>query len=376
VRRENSGEMFSSFFKEKRVLVTGHTGFKGAWLSLWLRHLGAKVFGISLPPPTAPNLHELINNHVFTREITCDTRDLERLAPAILATDPEVIFHLAGQAISRRSYQEPLETFQTNVNGTLNVLESVRRARLNCVVIVITSDKCYENREWEFAYRENDALGGHDVYSMSKAAAELATQAWKKSFFLTDPKLGPVATVRAGNVIGGGDYAPDRIVPDCVRALIRGEAIQVRNPSATRPWQHVLACLSGYLWLAVRLHQEPNISASWGGTFNFGPDGSGRQTVGTLVQEFLKSWPGKWIDASDPKAPHEAKLLSLSIEKAGALLGWYPCWTFAQTVQQTAAWYYQRHVAGDPNILQLSIRQIEDYSEVARAKSLAWAASA
>jgi len=241
---------------------------------------------------------------------------------------------MAAQPIVRRSYAEPLETFETNATGTANLLECVRRAELPCPVIVITSDKCYENREWEFAYRENDALGGHDVYSMSKAATELVAQSWNKSFFGPNPKLGPVVTVRAGNVIGGGDYAQDRIVPDSVRALSDGKPILVRNPVAVRPWQHVLECLSGYLWLAARLGKEGK-NSRLATPFNFGPEPSARQPVRRLVEEILKTWPGKWVDGSDPKSVHEATLLSLSIEKAGALLGWYPTWEFKEAIRQT-----------------------------------------
>src|SRR2546422_232039 len=307
--------MFDSFYQGKRVLVTGHTGFKGGWLSLWLKKLGALVSGVSLPPTTDPNLREIIKGETFAEEFECDIRNLEALAAAVKRIQPQVIFHLAAQAIVRRSYAEPLETLQTNALGTANLLESVRRAESNCILIVITSDKCYENREWEFAYRENDPLGGHDVYSMSKAATELVAQAWNKSFFVPNPKLGPVATVRAGNVIGGGDYAQDRIVPDCVRALTEKRSILVRNPSAIRPWQHVLECLSGYLWLAARLGQESK-NSRLAGAFNFGPEPSARQPVRRLVEEILQDWPGQWVDGSDPKAPHEATLLSLSIEKA------------------------------------------------------------
>jgi len=243
---------------------------------------------------------------------------------------------------------------------------------LPCPVIVITSDKCYENKEWEFAYRENDALGGHDVYSMSKAASELVAQSWNKSFFVPNPKLGSVGTARAGNVIGGGDYAADRIVPDCVRSLSEGKHILVRNPSAVRPWQHVLECLSGYLWLGARLAKEPK-SPGLAGAFNFGPGPAGRQTVRHLVEEVLRIWPGKWVDGSDPKSVHEAKLLSLSIEKAGALLDWHPVWDFAETVQQTILWYQQRHQVKNPNLLGFTSSQIDQYAALAKSRSLAWA---
>ena len=243
--------MFLGFYHNKRVLLTGHTGFKGGWLSLWLKHLGAHVHGVSLPPPTHPNFHELIRAHAFVSETECDLRDLDALALAIKKIAPEMIFHLAAQPIVRRSYSEPLETFNVNAVGTAHLLECVRLAELPCPVIVITSDKCYENREPDYAYAETDPLGGHDVYSMSKAAAELVAQSWNKSFFLPNPKLGPVVTVRAGNVIGGGDYAADRIVPDCIRALMRiapdsGSQSCRRAPVAT------CAGMSGRLSLAWR----------------------------------------------------------------------------------------------------------------------------
>jgi len=361
--------MFNGFYQGKRVLVTGHTGFKGGWISLWLKKLGAEVWGVSLPPPTNPSLHEIIKSHAFAGEIECDIRNLGALAAAVTKVQPEVIFHMAAQPIVRRSYTEPLETFQTNAVGTANLLESVRRAERNCILIVITSDKCYENKEWEFAYRENDPLGGHDIYSMSKGATELVAQAWNKSFFIPNPQLGPVATARAGNVIGGGDYAQDRIVPDCVRTLREKKPILVRNPSAVRPWQHVLECLSGYLWLGARLSKEPKTSRL-ASAFNFGPEPSARQPVSRLVEEILKVWPGEWVDGSDPKSPHEAKLLSLSIEKAGALLGWSPSWDFREAIQKTIAWYYERHMSKNPDMLGFSNKQIEEYAEAARAKKL------
>ena len=363
--------MFRDFYAGKRVLVTGHTGFKGSWLSLWLNKVGAKVIGLSLPPPTNPNLHEVIRKS-FVEEIECDIRNLPRVQNAVGQTRPDLIFHLAAQPIVRASYQNPLETFQTNALGTAHLLESVRLAELSCPVIVITSDKCYENKEWDFAYRENDALGGHDVYSMSKAAEELVAQSWHKSFFVPNGKLGPIATVRAGNVIGGGDYAADRIVPDCVRALSEGKSILVRNPSAVRPWQHVLECLSGYLWLGALLGESPK-SPQFASAFNFGPGPAGRQTVRQLVEEVLRTWPGKWTDGSDPASPHEATLLSLAIEKAQSLLQWHPVWDFEQTVQQTVVWYQQRHQQKAGNLLEFTAAQIDQYVQAARSKRLRWA---
>jgi len=364
--------MFNGFYQGKRVLVTGHTGFKGGWLSLWLKKLGANVCGVSLPSPTNPNLHEVIKAEAFTSETECDIRDLGNLSAAVKKIQPEVIFHLAAQPIVRRSYAEPLATFQTNALGTANLLESVRNAELASILVIVTSDKCYENREWEFAYRENDPLGGHDVYSMSKAATELVAQAWSRSFFLPDPRLGAVATVRAGNVIGGGDYAEDRIVPDCVRALIGGKPIFVRNPNAIRPWQHVLECLSGYLWLAARLQDEPK-NSRLAGAFNFGPEPSARQPVRRLVEEVLNIWPGKWVDGANPNTLHEATLLSLSIEKAGTFLGWYPVWDFSQAIHRTVAWYHRRHTVSGSNMCEFSSLQIDEYVAEAQRKGLAWA---
>jgi CDP-glucose 4,6-dehydratase len=363
--------MFAGYYQGKNVLVTGHTGFKGGWLSLWLKELGAHVHGLSLPAPTDPNFHEVIKKHAFKSESECDIRNLKRVAADVKKVSPDIIFHLAAQPIVRRSYVEPLETFETNATGTANLLEAVRQAELPCPVIVITSDKCYENKEWEFAYRENDPLGGHDVYSMSKAATELVAQSWNRSFFLPNSKLGPVVTVRAGNVIGGGDYAADRIVPDCIRALREKKAILVRNPKAVRPWQHVLECLSGYLWLGARISKEGKTSKLCS-PFNFGPEPSARQPVKRLVEEILKIWPGEWVDGSDPKSVHEATLLSLSIEKAGALLGWYPAWDFKQAIHKTVLWYFQRHDAKNNQMLEFSTQQISEYTEAAQAKGLAW----
>ncbi len=364
--------MFAGYYHNRRVLITGHTGFKGAWLSLWLKTLGARVTGLSLPPPTQPNLYEIIRPDTFEREITCDIQDAKALAAAVRETQPEIIFHLAAQPIVRLSYAEPLATLNTNVNGTAHLLEAIRLAKINCVTVCVTSDKCYENREWEFAYRENDPMGGHDIYSMSKGATELVVAAWNRSFFLPNAELGPVVTARAGNVIGGGDYAADRIVPDCVRALQAGKPILVRNPAAVRPWQHVLECLSGYLWLGARLAKEGK-NSRLATPFNFGPEPSSRQPVRRLVEEILASWPGEWTDGSTPGSVHEAMLLSLSIEKAGALLHWQPTWGFAEAVKRTVAWYHERHVRKHQEMRAFTTAQIEAYVAAARALGLKWA---
>jgi CDP-glucose 4,6-dehydratase len=367
--------MFAGYYQNRRVLVTGHTGFKGAWLSLWLQKLGAQVTGLALPAPTNPNLHEIIAPGTFVREITCDIRDAKALAVAVKEAQPEIIFHLAAQPLVRLSYSEPLTTLDTNVTGTAHLLEAVRLAAINCVTVCITSDKCYENREWEFAYRENDPMGGHDIYSMSKGAAELVVAAWNRSFFQPNPALGPVVTARAGNVIGGGDYAADRIVPDCIRALQAGQSILVRNPVAVRPWQHVLECLSGYLWLGARLAKEGKTSRI-ASPFNFGPEPSARQPVRRLVEEVLRHWPGQWTDGSQPGSVHEATLLSLSIEKAGAWLQWYPTWSFEEAIRQTIVWYHERHARQNSDMLKFTGAQIDAYAAAARAKNLSWTQTA
>ncbi len=366
--------MFNHYYFGKRILLTGHTGFKGSWLSLWLTEMGAEVHGLSLEPAAGPDLHSLISPDRFASQRVCDIRDYEALRSAIAEIRPEIVFHLAAQALVRKSYQDPLETFGSNATGTAHLLEAIRTTRTNCVTLVVTSDKCYENREWEFAYRENDPMGGHDVYSMSKGATELVAQSWNRSFFADDPELGPVVTARAGNVIGGGDYAMDRIVPDCIRALIDSKPIFVRNPAAVRPWQHVLECLSGYLCLAERVSRESKRSPVVS-SFNFGPDPSAIQPVRSLVEQLLANWPGEWTDGSDPGSVHEAKLLTLAIDKAASLLGWRPVWNFETAIQTTTEWYRRRHTApeGDEGMEEFSCNQIRTYVADAGLRGLPWA---
>jgi CDP-glucose 4,6-dehydratase len=288
----------SSAFAGRRVLVTGHTGFKGAWLSLWLQRLGAEVMGYALPPPTDPSLFELAKLARRLDHVVGDVRDLDALLTAFDRHAPEVVFHLAAQPLVLRSYREPKETFDTNVGGTVNVLEAVRRTPSVKAVVVVTSDKCYENREWVFGYREDDAMGGHDPYSASKGAAELVTAAYRRSFFAPDASTRVVglASARAGNVIGGGDFADDRILPDALRAVQAGKPLLVRNPGSTRPWQHVLDPLAGYLLLATRLLDDPGRYAE---AFNFGPDLSGVSSVRELVTSFYASLgDGRFVSPS------------------------------------------------------------------------------
>jgi CDP-glucose 4,6-dehydratase len=310
-----------------------------------------------------------------------DIRDPAAVRKSIGKVRPDFVFHLAAQPLVRLSYAQPLETYATNVMGTAHVLEALRGLKKPCAAVLVTTDKCYENREWLHGYREDDPLGGHDPYSSSKAAAEIAISAWRRSFFKNHPVK--IASARAGNVIGGGDWAKDRIVPDCVRALQKKQPIAVRNPDSTRPWQHVLEPLSGYLWLAAKLSQplaapkrseggsafNPQLASA----FNFGPAHEANRTVRNLVAEVLKHWPGRWEDQSDPKAVHEAGLLQMSTDKANALLGWAPVWSFSRAVEHTVSWY--RETTADPRSASaLAARQIGQYQADAAQAGLSWAA--
>lgn len=336
-------------YRGKRVLVTGHTGFKGGWLALWLRELGASVTGFALPPDPKPSLFEAARVDQAVEHVEGDLRDLAKVRSVLRDCEPDYVFHLAAQPLVRRSYQEPLETIQTNVVGTAHVLEALRLEKRPCSVVIVTSDKCYENRETEHAYREDDPLGGHDVYSMSKGAAELVTASYRRSF-LDDLGIA-VSSARAGNVIGGGDWCADRLIPDAVKALAAGKPIPVRNPQSVRPWQHVLDPLHGYLVLGAR-----NLKTA----FNFGPDEAA--PVQRVVELLIDRWgEGRWENRHDPRAPHEARLLMLSTGKAHALLGWRPRWSLAEAVSRTADWYkgYYRERR------TLCLEQIRDYAAVA-----------
>lgn len=361
--------VFNDHYRGRTVLVTGHTGFKGSWLSLWLRELGASVAGLALDPPTTPSLFEVVGPHAVARDVRADVRDRDAVRTALDSIAPDVVFHLAAQPLVRRSYAEPLETFETNVMGTANVLDAIRMSGARCAVVVVTSDKCYENREWEYAYRETDPLGGHDPYSASKAAAEIVAASYRASFLSNDRVR--LATARAGNVIGGGDYATDRIVPDCVRMLSCGEPIVVRNPRSTRPWQHVLESLSGYLWLGARLAGEGGERCAT--AFNFGPMPHANRPVSDLVEAILAQWPGRWETPAATEQPHEATRLNLAIERAATVLGWAPVWDFETTVRETVAWYHARHVAPRDTMLGLTIEQIGRFVNDATEREIAWA---
>jgi len=366
---------FANIYNGKRVLLTGHTGFKGAWLAEWLLHLGAEVTGYSLPSPTEPALFHQLGLGMRLNHIIGDVRDLPTFRAVVNRVKPDIVFHLAAQPLVRLSYSQPVETYSINVMGTVNVLEAVRLAGRPCVVVVVTTDKCYENREWVHSFREEDPMGGYDPYSSSKGAAELVVSAYRRSYFTSSNPRVHLASVRAGNVIGGGDWAFDRIVPDCIRSLTARSAIPVRNKIATRPWQHVLEPLSGYLWLGAVLLNPVLIPGrchdEYSSAFNFGPLNQSNRTVEELVLEILKHWPGSWCDQSDPKAVHEATLLNLSTDKAFHLLKWKPVWNFEQTVASTVFWYNQ--VKSDLGAAAaLSLAQIMEYESSARANGVSW----
>jgi CDP-glucose 4,6-dehydratase len=365
--------LFLNAFSSKTVLVTGHTGFKGAWLSEWLAMMGANVHGLSLEPPDGPSLFRQLGLADRLHHQIGDIRDADLVKRVVTSIQPDFVFHLAAQPLVRLSYKEPVDTYAVNVMGTVHVLEALRNLSKPCAAVFVTTDKCYENREWIFGYREEDAMGGFDPYSSSKGMAELAIAAYRRSFFQGHPVK--VASGRAGNVIGGGDWALDRIVPDCIRSLSQGDSIGIRNPQATRPWQHVLEPLSGYLWLAARLSAQPVGGGPLCSGFNFGPGHDANRTVGELVKEILKSWPGNWHDQSDPHAHHEASLLQLCTDKASALLGWSATWPFSDAVRETVRWYRETNECGNTpeRFLSLTHRQIAVYTAAARNVGLPWA---
>lgn len=365
---------FADTYRNRRVLVTGHTGFKGAWLCEWLISLGANVMGYALPPPTTPSLFEQLALASRLRHFEGDIRDLATLKREVADFAPEFVFHLAAQPLVRLSYTQPVETYATNVMGTVHLLEAIRQAGRPCAVVLITTDKCYENKEWVHAYREEDPLGGYDPYSSSKGAAEIVIAAYRRSFFSTPDSPIRVASARAGNVIGGGDWALDRIVPDCIRSLQASQPIRVRNKHSTRPWQHVLEPLSGYLWLGAALNGTIGKYPAdrYATSFNFGPPLDSNRTVADLVREALNIWPGSWEDHSDPKAPHEAKFLNLSTEKAYHLLDWRPAWNFETSIRRTVEWYRQA-ASSAAGIEALTHRDITSYSADAKFARIAWA---
>lgn len=344
-------------FRGRRVLVTGDTGFKGAWLSLWLHMMGAKVFGFARPELSDQDLFARAGLRNLIDHTDGDICDAQAVEAVFAEAKPEVVLHLAAQSLVRASYHDPVETYQTNLMGSVQILEAVRRHSDSIrSFIYVTSDKCYWNNEWVYGYRETDTLGGKDPYSASKAAAEVIFTSYRHSFFDDIPTLG-FASVRAGNVIGGGDFAQDRIVPDCIRALSAERAIDIRNPHATRPWQHVLDPLSGYLTLAEDFLEDP---ISHRGPWNFGPDNSANKPVGALVQDVVHHWgQGSFDHTPDDSNMHEAGLLLLNCDKAHAALGWRPRWAYPETIEHTVGWYRRVHGGEDP--LRVTQDQIETY---------------
>jgi CDP-glucose 4,6-dehydratase len=361
----------SEVFDGKKVLVTGHTGFKGSWLSVWLARLGARVTGYSDGIQTHPSHFEVANLNGLVTHVLGDVRDAVRLKKVVTDLAPDFVFHLAAQPLVRLSYAEPQRTMETNFMGTTNMLEALRSLQSPCTAVMITSDKCYDNVEQVWGYRETDALGGADPYSASKGAAELAIRAYAKSYFSSDESPIRVAVARAGNVIGGGDWAVDRIVPDCVRAWTNGEPVLVRNPGATRPWQHVLEPLSGYLTLAARLHSEPVLK---GEPFNFGPPAHQNHSVADLIDRMQSYWPSSRRAPTNESAQvYESGLLKLCCDKALQLLGWQPVLNFEETVSFTAEWYRSYYDAQvGKSVLKYTEYQIANYEALAAERGAIW----
>jgi len=361
---ENRSEQMidTDFWKGRKVFITGHTGFKGSWLCLWLHQLGARVTGYALDPPTNPSLFELCGVGELVNSVIADVRDGARLAAALAEAAPEIVIHMAAQPLVRDSYKIPVETYAINVMGTVNLLEAVRNCPSVKAVVNVTTDKCYENREWAWGYRENEPMGGYDPYSNSKACSELISAAYRSSFF-NDKEYAvhgvALATARAGNVIGGGDWASDRLIPDCIGALLKGESVLIRNPYALRPWQHVLEPLSGYLTLAQALYQEgTRYAAGW----NFGPGDDDAKPVEWIVQKMCDKWGGTAsYRIDDGEHPHEANYLKLDCSKARAELGWQPRWSLETALEKIIAWTGAYRENGP--LCEFSLAQIREYQE-------------
>lgn len=357
--------LFGGIYKSKRVLVTGHTGFKGSWLSLWLHNLGAKVSGISLSPETGPSHWDLLKLDMDDRRH--DIRDAEVIKKTIDCIQPEIVFHMAAQPLVRRSYRDPLETWSTNVMGTANVLEACRHQSSVRAIVTITTDKCYQNNEWDWGYRENDRLGGHDPYSASKAGSELVAASYR-SAFLNKPTAPLLATARAGNVIGGGDWSEDRLIPDLVRSIERGDSLEIRSPKARRPWQHVLESLSGYLTLGQHLM---NGEAAFADAWNFGPEYAGNRSVEEVLIRLKAKWPELAWHISQQDQLHEANLLYLDSSKARKNLNWQSVWDMETTLTKTADWYLTWLDCKE----SISSNQLAQYTFDAQKANVYWACS-
>lgn len=361
--------MFNNIYRNKRILITGHTGFKGSWLALWLSQLGARITGYSLQPPTEPNHFDLLD--IKINSIIGDIRDAQKVKEVIKEQQPEIIFHLAAQPIVRLSYKEPVETFSTNVMGTINILEAIRENGAVRAIVNVTSDKCYENREWYRGYREVDPVGGYDPYSASKGCSELITSCWRNSFFnLKDYGSAHntlLASGRAGNVIGGGDWAVDRLIPDIIRAVSLNDKVKIRNFQATRPWQHVLEPLSGYLLLGQKLLEgRKEFAEAW----NFGPAEDGNATVGEIASQIKKVWPRIDYEINIiPVQPHEAGMLKLDCTKARTKLHWIPVWDRKSAVEKTTLWYRNFYESKKVQ----SLENLQSYIADAKSKHISWA---
>jgi CDP-glucose 4,6-dehydratase len=345
------------FWRGRRVLLTGHTGFKGSWLSLWLQSLGAEVVGLSVDVPTEPSLHRLAGLDASMEGISADIRDFDALRGALARSRPDVVIHMAAQSLVRRSFAQPRETYETNVMGTVNLFEAVRLGGGVRVLVNVTSDKCYENREWEWGYREQEPMGGHDPYSNSKGCAELITAAYRRSFFEASDEGPRLASARAGNVIGGGDWSEDRLIPDLMRAVMAGEKLMLRNPAAVRPWQHVLNPLSGYLILAQALWDDAAYADGW----NFGPSDEEAQRVDWIVERVADRWPSevRWERDSRPQS-HEAQHLKLDSARARSRLGWRPRWQLPECIDALVEWYAA--YADGADVHALSLAQLDRFA--------------
>tara|TARA_B110000008_G_C16938418_1_gene551503 strand:+ start:553 stop:1641 length:1089 start_codon:yes stop_codon:yes gene_type:complete len=360
--------MNPSFWINKKVFITGHTGFKGSWLTLWLQHIGAEVTGYALPPPTQPSLFKVAQVEQGMTSIIGDIRDGVLLTNAIQKAEPDIVIHLAAQPLVRQSYVDPVMTYSTNILGTVQLLESVRQTPSVRAVVNVTTDKCYENKEWVWGYRENEPMGGLDPYSSSKGCSELVTASYRSSFFNTvrdGEHQVALATARAGNVVGGGDWANDRLIPDVLRAINSGQSVKIRNPNATRPWQHVLDPLNGYLVLAEKLYTEGQAFAE---AFNFGPAQEDVKSVQWVVEQIIKSWgEGATWHLDKGTHPHEAHYLKLDCSKARLMLGWHPHWNLTQALQAIVAWHKvhsdSAYQSSSKAMRTLCLQQIKEYSK-------------
>jgi CDP-glucose 4,6-dehydratase len=364
--------MFNNCYDGKKVLITGHTGFKGSWLSLWLKQLGAKVYGASIEIPSYPSHFEAIKLGAYIEDFRLDIRDSEAVKNLVVDIQPDFVFHLAAQALVRLSYVDPIETITTNAIGTVNILEALRALDKPVAAVMITSDKAYDNVEWVWGYREDDRLGGKDPYSASKGMAELAIKTYVESFFSKETAKVKVGIARAGNVIGGGDWAEDRIVVDCMESWSKNKTVEIRNPGATRPWQHVLEPLSGYLTLGSNLYID---CSNHGQAYNFGPPANQDYSVRQLINEMKRYWKNvRWEDTSKAKEHfHEAGLLKLNCDKALFDLNWQPTLDFKDTVKMTVEWYKEFHEVKSKGMYEYSVNNINEYTEKAKYSGINWA---